>query len=127
MKDFTTFNEATGKPIAEGSMPNNLFKNYDQPGIVLQPGRMAATHYWDGSAAVEKVPLGVTVPDTATTGDTISITGLDNGAVVIIDGVEHATDGTMDITFDTPGEYMIEINEAAYLYESWKVNVSDPS
>lgn len=125
MKAFTTFDAATGRPTADGIMPNNIFKTYDQPGVILHQGKMAATHYWDGSDVAEKVPLSVMVPPAAVTGGSIDIAGIPIGAIVKVDADEHAHDGTMTITFDSPGKYLVQIDSVQYIYQEWTVTVDD--
>ncbi len=124
IQSYIIYNTTTGEIIRTGFAPADQIAAQAGPGETAVPGVTAndVSDRWDlaTGSPVSKDPLPgaalFAVPADGTT--TVDFPGLPNPATVTVTGPVSdsftVTDGSLSLTFDTPGSYKVEINAFPY-------------
>jgi len=125
MIDFIICEPITGRILGTGQCPNNMVDMQKGDNEILILGKAnESLHYFDfsGPSPVrrDKVPLPISINKMAVTiGEEVVISGIPIGTRAEVDGdVAIINDGTLEMTFDTFGEYTITLELFPYL--DWK-------
>jgi hypothetical protein len=126
MKHIVVYSLATGAILRSGSCPDSVVALQGQAGegVLEVSGLLSATTWYvdlTGAPAIAaREPLPAFDRLTATANGVDQVTcgpGLPNPTAVIVSGAAVSaftvTDGTLELTFDTPGAYRVRLEAAA--------------
>lgn len=87
---------------------------------------MADYYVIDGVPTLRAEVTATLDADTAAPGDTVTLSGLPQTCTVTVDGVSVAVDdGVLRLTVQTPGDYLVRLDEPPYRATAWRVTCLD--
>ena len=128
MRDYTVFDEATGRPLRYGKCPYLALRYQGGEGEIAEEGDYAADYYRDPStgALALRADLAATIDRTSVAvGQTVSVSGLPTTCSITVDGQPvEITDGVLTFEPLTSGAYIIRVDLVEFKPLRWRVEVS---
>ena len=130
MRHFYFVHDSEGRIGRSGScsLESDVALQASEPGEFVKTalGRVDGLNcWWDGAAIKPRAPLGATLDKHTVTADGIDeavLSGLPTPCTVYVDDVpELVEDGSAELSFTTPGTYIVMVNEPAYQQQFWQI------
>ena len=128
MRDYTVFDEKTGRPLRFGKCPVAVLHAQAGAGEVAEEGDWRADYFRDPNTGILALRAVLTASAdrlSILVGEAVTVSGLPTNCTPTVDGRPvSVTDGCLTVEPTTPGTYVIRIDLPEYQPLRWRIEVS---
>lgn len=129
MPDYVV-HDASGRILRYGGCPEDQVSAQAGAGeLAIEGSGGDMSHYVTGGVITPKTPSAATLDKTSVTADgvdTATISNISPPAFVWIGNemIGETSDSSVELTFDTPGEYVIRLDEVEHFLKEFTINAN---